>query len=92
MSKIYQDKVNKKIYTVIDNCKVEKNNSWVNAYVYVEGNENFPVSKIKYVKEVEDFHKMGKPVTNNKGILDGYSMLERIRNFQFSHVFMKAIK
>lgn len=84
---IYQHYKNKQFYKIIDWCKIQSNDEWIDAYIYVEADKPYHVAKTKYVRSVEEFHQKFKPVLDEtvlSEIKDSYSLLELIRGSQFS--------
>ena len=89
---IYQHYNNEKYYKIIDWCKIQVNDEWVDAYIYVEADKTYHVAKKKYVRSIDEFHQKFKPVLDEEtlySIKDSSSLLEMIRGEQLSSILGK---
>jgi hypothetical protein len=92
MQNIYQHYENHQYYKVIDWCKIQSNDEWVDAYIYVDADAHYHVAKPKYVRSVAEFHQKFQPVLEPQvlsEIKDSYSMLDLLRNSQLADIFKK---
>lgn len=92
MFEIYQHYKNKQYYKIIDWCKIQSNDKWVDAYIYIDADKPYHVAKYKYVRTIEEFHQKFKPVLDDEelhSISDASSLLDMIRNEQLSAILGK---
>lgn len=54
----YKHYRNNKIYTLLDKCKIQVNDKWVDAVIYTDGN-------LKFVRSEDEFYKKFKEISQN---------------------------
>lgn len=76
-------------YKIIDFCKIQQNNEWIDAYIYEKYPKVNGIHSDKYVRSISEFkHKFVK-LEKELNKTDGYSILELVRNFQLSEILGK---
>ena len=77
---------------IIDHCRIQLNDEWVDAYIYVDADKFSSVYAIKYVRPISEFHAKFSPVLDEQElhtIQDSESLLDKIRQGQLSDIFGK---
>ena len=79
-------------YRIIDHCRIQLNDEWVDAYIYVDADKFRSVYAIKYVRPISEFHAKFSPVLDEQelhAIQDSESLLDKIRQYQLSDILGK---
>lgn len=79
-------------YRIIDHCRIQLNDEWVDAYIYVDADKFRSVYAIKYVRPISEFHAKFSPVLDEQElhtIQDSESLLDKIRQGQLSDILGK---
>ena len=79
-------------YRVIDHCRIQLNDEWVDAYIYVDADKFRSVYAIKYVRSISEFHAKFSPVLDEQelhAIQDSESILEQLRQYQLFDILGK---
>lgn len=76
-------------YQIIDFCKIQQNDEWVDAYIYEQYPHIAGVHNMKFVRSVTEFNAKFKANTTNVLPNDNYSLLDFVRNFQLSDILGK---
>ena len=77
---------------IIDHCRIQLNDEWIDAYIYVEADKSASVYAIKYVRPITEFHAKFTVVLDEKSlsqINDSESILDKIRQGQLAAIFGK---
>lgn len=89
MKRIYTHYKNGLQYQVIEHCKLQVDDVWVNAYIYVQFPKIAGVHIEKYVRPIAEFNEKFIPVENVSVPTDSCTFLEQLRNYQFHTILGK---
>lgn len=89
---VYKHHRTNNYYRIIDHCRIQLNDVWTDAYIYVEADKSRSVYAVKYVRSITEFHEKFKPVLDEDeltSINDSESLLDKLRQGQLASIFGK---